>query len=135
MQHVRGNVGPELAKYVGQGVSSHGPTILHGDCACGPIVTWIIRGRYGLRDAAPEDLGSVEAIVAVVVRSNQDAGRSVDAAFEEIALALGVVALVLVQDGGQGEDYKVIPVGFIKKAVPVISSVARHPFSQLWMRV
>src|SRR5579862_560476 len=113
MQYVRRNIRPELAEDIRQGVAPHRPPILHGDCAHSPIVTGVIRGRDALRDAPPEDLGSVERIVAVVVRGNQDTGRSIDATFEETALAHGIVALVLMQNRWQCEDYEVIAIGFI----------------------
>jgi hypothetical protein len=39
------------------------------------------------------------------------------------------------EDGRQGEDHQIIPVGLIQETAPVISPVARHPFSQLLVRI
>ena len=62
------------------------------------------------------------------------AGR-VDATAQDAALAFGIVALVLMEDGRQGEDDQIIPVGLVEKAAPVISPEASHAFAKLRVRV
>src|SRR5579862_4780932 len=135
VQNVGCNIGPELAKHVRQGISSHGPSVLNRQRARGPIRTGVIGERDRLGSRSSENFRSIQRIVSVVIRCDQYPSSRVNRPLQKFALTHGVVAFVLVQHGGKSEDYQVVAVGLIDKAPPVIFSEPPHAVSQRWMRV
>jgi len=73
--------------------------------------------------------------VPFVVRCNQDTGDRVGEALKEISASFGVIALVLMKNGGQGEDDEVVSIGFVEEAAPIISAEAWHALPELRMRI
>ena len=54
MQHVHGDVWPELAKHIGSSVAQQGISVLRADRSERPGLAGVVRQRNTLRDAAPQ---------------------------------------------------------------------------------
>jgi len=55
VQYVSSNIGPELAKDIGQGIPSHRPSVFHGKVAGGPDAGRVVCCRNSLRDPAAKN--------------------------------------------------------------------------------
>ena len=102
VEHVRRDIRPELAYYIGQGIPAHRPTEFDRECAGGTILGRVIETGNTLCDAAPENFGGVDGVTALIVGRDQNARSGVNRPLPESTFALGVVTLILVKDGRQG---------------------------------
>ena len=135
MQHVGGNVGPELAKDVGEGIAPDGVSVLDRQLFAGAVLTGIVAERDALSDGAAQQLRNIEAIVSVIIRGDKNPSGRVGATLPYPALAHGVVTLVLMKNRWQDKKHQVIAVGLIDKAAPVVLPEAAYAFAQLWMGI
>src|SRR5579885_2039023 len=112
-------------------IAPHRPSVLDRQGTRGAVRARVVRGGDRLRDAAAENLRSVEGIVPVVIRRDENTGSRVNSPLPKSALSHGVIPLVLVKNGRQGEDNQVVAACLIQKAAPVIFSVAGQALAQL----
>ena len=78
MEQVLIDVGPELSKYIGKRVAADGVGIFLCEAPGSLRLAGIVGQRDGLRDAAAQDLRSVEAVFAVIVGRDEHARGRVD---------------------------------------------------------
>lgn len=131
MQDVRGDVGPEFPKGIREGVPPDGKSILAGDPPKGSRLAGVIRQRDTLSDAPAQQFRSIEAVVSVIVRSNDDARGRIYNSLQDAAFAHGVISFVLMKDGRQGEDDKIVAIRLIDVPSPIISPKAGHALAEL----
>lgn len=135
MQDVGGDVGPEFTEDICQGIASDGICVFLADRSGGSSSARIVTERNTLRHSSAQQFRNVEAVVAVVVRGDEDASSGIKEAPPERAFAHSVIALVLMKDGGHGEDDEIVPDSFVGETAPVISAVSGHAFAKLRMSV
>ena len=129
VEDVDGNVGPELTEGVGGAVAEEGVSVLGAEIGPVAIGLGVVGGGEGLGSGAAEEFGVVELVMAVVVAGDGDLEKGVTKALPFAALAHGVVALVLMEDGGDGPDDEVVTGGFIKESAPSVSPKTGDTFA------
>lgn len=97
MEHVRRDVGPELTKYVGEGVAPQCISVLLGELFAGVARARVVGGGDTLSDGAACNLGNVERIVSVILARDEYASGGVGTALPAAALSQGVVTPLAVR--------------------------------------
>jgi VWFA-related protein len=99
MEHVRGDVRPEFAKRVREGVADYGVTEPCGDTSHRAILTGVVTHRDALCDAAAQQFGNIEGAAPLIVGSDDKPMRRLKPIRTFITsspLALRVAAILLV---------------------------------------
>ena len=125
------DVGPEFLDDERESVDAHAGAPVVGCVAEGSLTRRVVeRGDAG-RCASAYDFAGVEDFFARVGTGDDDTAESIAGALEEAAAAEGVVAVVLVRDGGDdGFDHEVFD-GLIGSGVPEVASVAEATSTEL----
>src|ERR1700722_16681486 len=108
MKQPHGNIRPELPKHIGKHIPADRESILARDPANRPRLTRVISQRNTLSDSAPQNLGSIESRLPVIIRCNNDARNGITKPLQKAAPSQRIVALILMEDRRQREEYKVI---------------------------
>src|SRR5438309_1306651 len=135
VEHVSGNIGPELAEDVGERVPAKCVGVLLRESTGGSGAAGVIGQRYPLSHASTKNLRGIKGFVSVIIGRDDDAGRRVDTTLPDPALALGVVTLVLMKNTWQSKNHQIIAIGLVEVASPVVVPKAARAFSKLSVRI
>src|SRR6185312_6443139 len=134
VKYVSRDIGPKLAKYVGESIAGNGISILHREIAA-RLAARVVADRNSLCNPAAEYFGCVKAGVAVIIRRDHHPRCRVDGPLEHVPRTFGIVAFILMKDGGHDENDPVVAIRLVKKAAPVVSAVPREPIAQFLVRI
>ena len=129
------DVRPELFDYEGDGVDADVETPLVGGVAEGALADWVVEAGEAGGGAGADYFAGVEDLVAGVGAGDDDAAEGVAGALEEAAVAEGVVAVVLVGDGGDDGFDEEVFAGLVDDGVPEIAAVGYATGAELGVRV
>src|SRR5260370_30719500 len=99
MEHVRGDIGPELAKHVGESVAPQRVSVFLGQLFSGVAGARIVGGGDALSNGTARNLRNVERIISVIFARHENARSGVRAALPEPVLSQRIITLVLMKQG------------------------------------
>src|SRR5665213_1396486 len=77
----------------------------------------------------------MEGVAALIVWCDGDAGKGIAETLPLASPAHGIVALILMEEGGKGEDHQIIANGFVGESAPIVSSEAVDAVAKLRVRL
>jgi len=129
------DVGPELFDNEREGVNADVGGPLGAEGADGALAGGIVGGGDAAGGARADDFADVEGFVAGVVTGDDGAAESVAGALPEAAAAEGVIAVVLVGDGGNDSFDQEILDGLICGGMPEVATEGGAAGTELGIRV
>ncbi len=129
------HVGPELFDDEGEGVDADVEAPLVGGVAEGAFADRVVEAGEAGGGSGAEDLAGVEDFVAGVGTGDDDAGESVAGALEEAAVAEGVVAVILMGEGGDDGFDEEVFAGLVDGRVPEVAAVGDAAGAELGVGV
>jgi hypothetical protein len=76
MEDMDGDIGPEFTKGIRRCVTEERIAILARDLLRGTVLLRVVGSGYALCDSAPQQLGCVDRVVAVIVRCDRHPAHS-----------------------------------------------------------
>ena len=129
------DVGPELLDDEGEGVDADVEAPLVGGVAEGALADGVVEAGKAGGGSGADDFAGVEDFVAGVGTGDDGAGESVAGALEEAAAAEGVVAVVLVGEGGADAFDEEVFAGLVDGCVPEVATVGDAAGTELGVGV
>jgi hypothetical protein len=129
------DVGPEFLDDEGYGVDADVEAPLVGGVAEGALADGVVNAGEAGGGSCADDFARVEDFLAGVGTGDDDAGESVAGALEEAAVAEGVIAVVLVGDGGDDGFDEEVFAGLVDGCVPEVAAVGDAASTELGVRV
>ena len=97
MEDVDRNVGPEFAKGIRRCVTEERIAILACDVPRGTVLLRVVGSGYALCDSAPQQLGCVDRVVAVIVWRDRHSAHGVRGPLPEGTITHCIVSLVFMK--------------------------------------
>lgn len=125
------DVGPELSQYKGGGVEADIQRPVIGGVGEGALWCRVVEIRDACGGSGADDFADIEGLFAGVGTRNDGATEGVSCAFEEAAVAEGVVAGIFMRGYGNEEFDHVVFDGLIDGGVPEIAAKANAAGTEL----
>ena len=129
------DIGPELLDHEGECVDADVEAPLVGGVAKGAFAGWVVGRGDSRGSAGADDLAGIEDFTAGVGAGDDDAAKSVAGSLDEASATEGIVAVVLVGEGGNDGFDKEVFGGLVDDGVPEIATVSNSPAAEFGIRI